>query len=55
MADKVITYRGRPLDELTREELISAIHWLNNELQRERTTGAKDREFLFDIMKSRKP
>lgn len=53
MKDKMITvYRGRPITELSREELIEALEEVGSDLERERKGRLDDIQFLTDLHKS---
>ena len=44
--NKVVTYLGKPLEQMTREELIEAINYLANQLELERSEHARAMDIL---------
>lgn len=49
MTDKIATWRGRPIESLTREELIDALTVLAAQLSQERAAKQAEREMWRDI------
>jgi len=48
----ISVYRGRPITELSREELIEALEEVGSDLERERKGRLDDINFLHELHKS---
>ena len=44
---RILLFRGRPVTELTREELLVAVHHIQDELERTRVGFGKERDLLL--------
>ena len=47
--NKISTYRGKPIEKMTREELIEALNFLANDAENERKEHARQLDVLADI------
>ena len=52
MAKEIITYKGRPITELTREELLEALTDLFHTKQREQAYNRKALDLMSDLRKA---
>lgn len=46
--ETVATWKGKPVEELSRDELIEALNWCANEIQRLMKEKEHERNFIFD-------
>ena len=44
----IAKWKGKPVDELSRDELIEALNWCANEIQRLMKEKEHERNFIFD-------
>lgn len=47
--DKISTYRGKPIDEMSREELIDALNFLANDAKREREEHIRQLDVISGV------
>lgn len=52
--ETVTFWKGKPVTELTKEELIEALNWCGKEIERMHKQNEHDREFLMDCFVSHK-
>jgi len=48
--DKVVYYYGKPIENLTREELIECINYLAGEVKELYAKNKRDKDFWFDMI-----
>lgn len=49
--DRIVSYRGRPIESLTRDELLEVLNEMARQLRQQRREAAHDRDFLLDCMR----
>lgn len=52
---KIATWKGNPVEELSKEELIEALNWAANEIQRLMKEKEHERKFFFDTFVRTEP
>ena len=46
--NKIVMYRGKRIEDMSREELIEALNFAANEIQRLMAEKQHERDFIFD-------
>ena len=52
--DSKLTWKGRPIESLSREELIQAFSWAAHEIKRMRETHHHEMEMLAELGRARR-
>lgn len=52
---QVMLFRGKSIEEMSREELIAVVKHLAKAREQDRKEASANRDFLFDLMARRRP
>jgi len=52
---EIVTFKGKSIEQMSRDELIEALTWCANELEALQIRNSKERDFLFSIINPSHP